>query len=239
VLLFALPPLAAREREGRAHILAVVALIVVGVGMQGRFFVYHYGGALPLVALLAGWGLWKVVRAGRRFAWGALVVAGLVLLLANANHRGSAVPGDFFTRARKLDDGSARNAPLRKVAAWVRGHTRDDDRIYVWGFEPLLYDLAGRRPASRFIYNAPQRAPWSRQPARDELMHELQASPPAVILVEHGDLHPGTAATEVDSATTLAGFTRLRALLDERYVPSGRIDRFTVHLRKDGEAPRP
>lgn len=239
VLLFALPPLAAREREGRAHILGVIVLIVVGVGMQGRFFVYHYAGALPLVALLAGWGLWKVVRAGRRFAWGALVVAALVLLLANANNRGSPVPGDFFARARRIDDGSARNAPLRKVAAWVRGHTREDERIYVWGFEPLLYDLADRQPASRFIYNAPQRAPWSRQAARDELMRELQASPPAVILVEHGDLHPGTAATEVDSATTLASFTRLRALLDERYAPSGRIDRFTIHLRKDEAATSP
>jgi hypothetical protein len=64
-------------------------------------------------------------------------------------------------------------------------------------------------------------------------MQELDASPPAVILVEHGDLHPGTAASEVDSATTLARFGRLRAFLGERYVPSGRIDRFTVHLRKD------
>jgi hypothetical protein len=234
VLLFALPPLAPREREGRAHILGVIVLAVVGVGLQGRFFVYHYAAALPLVALLAGWGLWKLVRVGERFAWGALLVAGLILLLANANDRGSPVPGDFFTRARIVDDGSTRNAPLRKVAAWVRAHTHEGDRIYVWGFEPLLYDLSDRLPASRFIYNAPQRAPWSRFAARNELMQELRAAPPAVILVEHGDLHPGTAASEVDSATTLARFGRLRALLGERYVPSGRIvERFTVYLRKD------
>jgi hypothetical protein len=237
LLLFALPPLSAREREGRAHLLGVVILAVVGVGLQGRFFVYHYAGALPLVALLASWGLWKLVVAGRRFAWGALLVALLVALLANANDRGNPVPGGFVARARRIDDGSARNAPLRKVAAWVRAHTREGDRIYVWGFEPLLYDLADRLPASRFVYNAPQRAPWSRFTARGELMRELQAWPPAVILVEHGDLHPGTAASEVDSATTLARFGRLRAFLGERYEPSGRIDRFTIHLRKDGIPP--
>ena len=71
-----------------------------------------------------------------------------------------------------------------------------------------------------------------------EVMWPMGAAP-AVILVEHGDLHPGTAATEVDSATTLASFTRLRALVDERYAPSGRIDRFTIHLRKDEAATSP
>jgi hypothetical protein len=149
------------------------------------------------------------------------------------------VPGGFLARAQTFEDGSARNAPLRRVAEWVAAHTREGDRIYVWGFEPLLYQLADRRPASRYIYNAPQRARWSRLAARTTLMQDLRATPPAAILVEHGDIHPGTAASDIDSASELRRFARLRRLLDEEYVPSAQIDRFTIHLRKSEAASPP
>jgi hypothetical protein len=238
-LLFSLPALAPREREGVTHILGVLGFVLVGVALQGRFFAYHFGAALHLVALLAGWGLWKLVRVGPRFALGPLLVAALVWVFANANGLSDPVPGGFFTRARTLDTGASRNAPLRRVAAWVAARTEPSETLYVWGFEPLLYDLAERRPASRYIYNAPQRAPWSRRGARPALIEELQAAPPAAILVEQGDLHPGTAATDTDSATELEHFPRLRALLAEGYVQAARIDRFTIHLRRDVAARRP
>ncbi|HXK26332.1 MAG TPA: hypothetical protein VMS55_26960 [Myxococcota bacterium] len=238
-LLFALPPLSPREREGRAHLLGVIFFAVVGVGLQGRFFVYHYAGALPLVALLAGWGLWKLTRVGRPYAIGTASVALLIVLLANANDRGNPLPGGFLTRVRTFDDGRARNEAVRKVASWVAAHTREGDRIYVWGFEPLVYDMAGRLPASHYIYNAAQRAPWSRARARDELMQELHAAPPAAVLVEHGDLHPGTAGTDVDSAAELEHFPRLTQFLADGYVPAVRIARFTVYLPRDAAAKLP
>ncbi|HVN38825.1 MAG TPA: hypothetical protein VMW19_11725 [Myxococcota bacterium] len=238
-LLFALPPLAPREREGRAHLLGVIAFGVIGVGLQGRFFVYHYAGALPLVALLAGWGLWKLTRIGRSYALGTAGIALLILLLANANDRGNPLPGGFLTRVRTFDDGHARNEAVRRVASWVAAHTREGDRIYVWGFEPLVYDLAGRLPASHYIYNAAQRAPWSRAKARGELMQELRGAPPAAVLVEHGDLHPGTAGSDVDSATELEHFPRLNEFLSDGYMPVVRIGRFTVYLTRDAAATLP
>jgi len=238
-LLFGLPALARREREGVTHVLGVLGFVLVGIALQGSFFAYHFGAALHLVALLAGFGLWKLVRVGPRFALGALGVAALVWVFANANGLSDPVPGGFFTRARTLDAGSARNAPLRRVAAWVAARTEPSETLYVWGFEPLLYDLAQRRPASRYIYNAPQRAPWSRRRARPSLMEDLRAAPPAAILVEQGDLHPGTAATDTDSATELEKFPLLRAFLAEGYVQAARIDRFTIHLRRDVAARHP
>jgi len=233
VLLFALPPLAPREREGVAHVFGVLGFVLAGVALQGRFFAYHFGAALHLVALLAGWGLWKLVRVAPRFAVGPALLAALVWLLANANGLSEPVPGGFLARARAIDTGSSRNAPLRRVAASVAARTREGDRIFVWGFEPLLYELSGRRPASRYIYNAAQRAPWSLREARPELMEELRRDPPAAILVERGDVHPGTAGTEADSTQTLERFEALRAFLAEGYVASGAVDRFTIHLRKD------
>jgi hypothetical protein len=231
-LLFALPPLAPREREGVVHVLGVGGVLLAGVALQARFFPYHFGAVLPLAALLAGWGLWKLVRVGRQRALGVAAVAVLVLLLANANGWQDPVPGGFVERVRAVQDGHASNAPNRRVAAWLAAHTAPDDAIYVWGFDPLIYDLARRRPASRFVYNAAQRAPWYRRRARAALMRDLRRTPPAAILVQRGDVEPGTAGTERDSAAELRHFPELAALIRDRYRLAETLAGFAVHLRR-------
>lgn len=238
LLLFALPKMAPREREGAFHALGVMLFCLLGVALQGRFFAYHYGATVPLVALLAGFGLWKLLRIGQRFALGAVALALLLFLFANSNGLSGAVAGGFLERVRTLDAGYAYNTGNRRVAAWLRGHTREDEAIYVWGFQPMLYDLARRRPASRFVYNAPQRAPWFSKTARDVLMRDLAEDPPAAILVESGDLHPGTAATGMDSAQTLTRFPRLARLIDRDYDEGVDVGSFKIHLRRGSEKRR-
>jgi hypothetical protein len=241
-LLFALPRLAPREREGFLHVLGVMGVCLAGVALQGRFFAYHYGAVVPLLALVAGWGLWKLtlVRFGRRFAMGSIALGAALFLLANANGLAGRNPGGLLARIRTLDAGNAYTAPQRRVAAWLRAHTRDGDAIHVFGFQPMVYDLADRRPASRFIYNAPQRAPWFAERGRDLLMRELREDPPAAILIEHGDAHPGTAGTDLDSAATLERFPRLALFLARHYDEGERVEAFTIHLRKAaGPSPPP
>lgn len=235
-LLWGLPRLAAREREGALHVLGVLVFCLIGVALQGRFFAYHYAAAVPLLALLAGWGLFKLTRLFERQAIGVAALAAALLAFTNSNGVTGAVSGGLLERIRRLDTGQAWNAPLRRVAAWLRVNTPDGAPIHVFGFQPVLYDLADRPPASRFIYDAPQRAPWYRARGRDLLMQDLAARPPAAILVEHGDVHPGTAGTSFDSATTLERFPRLAALIARDYDAGVRVESFTIHLRR---APEP
>lgn len=241
LLLLVLPPLAAREREGALHVAGVLLFCLAGVALQGRFFPYHYGAAVPLLSLLAGFGLWKLVLVpwGRSIALGPALLALLVFFTAHALGAHGVVPGGFLQRVRTVDAGYAYDAPLRRVAAFVRAHTRPDDAIYVFGFQPMLYDLAHRRPASRFIYNAPQRAPWFASRGRDALMRDLARDPPAAILVESGDVHPGTAGTSLDSATTLERFPRLARLLARDYDAGREIGSFRIHLRRHGPGRSP
>jgi hypothetical protein len=236
LLLVALPRMAPREREGALHVLLVAAVCLAGVALQGRFFAYHYGAVVPLVSVCAGFGLWKLSRVGERYALGSLALGAALLLLANANGLTGPNPGGPLARLRTLDDGQAYVGPQRRVAAWLREHTREADAIYVFGFQPMLYDLSGRRPASRFIYNAPQRAPWFAERGRELLMRDLRRDPPAAILVEHGDVHPGTAGTGLDSTATLARFPRLAAFLARGYDAGERVEAFTIHRRR--QAPR-
>jgi len=240
-LFFALPRLGAGERRLAVHVLGVTAFLVAGIALQGRFFAYHYGAALPLVALLAGLGLWKLTRLERHRAFGGLGLGLLLVVLANANGLNGPVEGGLGTRLRAWDDGSRYNAPRRRVAAWIERHTAPGDAIYVWGFEPVLYDLADRRPASRYVYNAPQRAAWYQERGRDVLMEDLRGRPPEAIVVQRSDAHPGTTGNPRDSRAALRTFPALTRLLAEEYSETATVGDFTIHLRKpDREgAPQP
>ncbi|MGH0032476.1 MAG: hypothetical protein ACQGVC_22010 [Myxococcota bacterium] len=246
LLLVALPRRWPREREGALHVALVMLVCVFGVALQGRFFAYHYGAAVPLLALLAGWGWFKLVRLGERAGVGVVATAVAFLALANANGVSGPVEGGFLQRVRSVDDGRAYNVPQRHVADWLRANTAPDATLHVFGFQPVLYDLADRRPASRFVYNAAQRAPWYSARGRDALMEDLQRTPPDALLVEKGDLHPGTGGTGFDSATTLGRFPRLGAFLERGYDAGREVGSFTVYLRREatpgpppGRASRP
>jgi hypothetical protein len=232
MLFFALPRQGTRERRLAFHVLGVTGFLVAGIALQGRFFAYHYGAALPLVALLAGQGLWKLTRLGRRRALGRL----MLVVLANANGVNGPVEGGLAQRLRAWDDGRRYNAPRRRVATWIERHTAPGDAIYVWGFEPVLYDLAARRPASRYVYNAPQRAAWYRERGRAVLMEDLRRTPPEAILVQRGDVHPGTTGNPRDSSAALRTFPALSRLLAEGYAEAATIGDFKIHLREPDRA---
>jgi hypothetical protein len=68
-------------------------------------------------------------------------------------------------------------------------------------------------------------------------MRDLLADPPAALLVEHGDVHPGTAGTDLDSAATLEHFPRLARFIAEHYDTGVRVEAFTIHLRRETPAP--
>ena len=97
----------------------------------------------------------------------------------------------------------------RRVAAEIARRVPADGHVYVWGFEPVIYDMSERPSASRFIYNVPQRASWAAQWARSELMKDLRARPPHLIVVASGDPLPMVTGDGSDSVDALDGFDEL------------------------------
>jgi hypothetical protein len=117
---------------------------------------------------------------------------------------------------------------------WVRRSTSARSTILVYGFTPEIYVAAGRRPASRFVYDVPQRAAWSRDASRAALIADLARSRPEAILLESRDASLNVTGEVTDSyqdATHL--FTELAALLNRDYETRGRIGRFHLYHRRD------
>ncbi len=255
-LLFALPILSPREREGALHVLGIVGLQLVGVAVQAKFFPYHYGSALPLTALIAAWGFWKLWTTAPRTTAGILAAGMLVCLLRESGSAAAWAPYSFWERSqlrlaalldpsireetndRLYSSGDVSARANRKLAEWLLANSPADEPVYIWGFEPAIYQMAQRRPASRYVYNVAQRAPWLRAESRRILLGELDRSPPAVIIVEHSDVIPWVTGDNLDSAAALQDFPELTALIRDRYQMATRIEKFDLYICKRGQVCR-
>lgn len=252
VAAFVLRPLHSSERQGLFLLLGVVALHIAGIAMQAKFFQYHYAATLPLLAFIAGLGLYKLWR--RALAWRAvgvtafaLAVAGLVAVRVALRHN----PGTFWERSAlrmrflltRTPSREALDATLyhvvdydlgadRKVARIVATLAPPEASVFVWGFEPVIYWLSNRRPASRFIYDVPQRVSWNRERPRVELLGDLARDPPAVFVVQHGDVFRHVTGNAYDSHQALGTFPALQSLLEERYALSESVAQFDVYVRR-------
>jgi hypothetical protein len=244
-------PIHGREREGLFLAFGVLSIQIAGVAMQGKFFPYHYGASLVLIAFVAGLGLYKLWRrclAGG--AGGVLAFAAFVVVAVAMRDAARDLPQGFWERCLIRSKYLLRVAPYtsrveldrelyrvadyslgadREVALEIRSRTRSGTPIYIWGFEPTIYWLAQRPAASRFIYNVPQRTEWERDYARRALMRELESTPPALIVVQRNDVFPAVTGRITDSRQELETFPELQQLLSTRYRPIEEIEDFELY----------
>ncbi|MEZ4300074.1 MAG: glycosyltransferase family 39 protein [Polyangiaceae bacterium] len=243
-----------KQRAWLSLFLGVVGIHLVGVIMQGKFFPYHYGATWPVTAMLAVYGFQRLrERLARWNRRGELVFAACLIVSGLGRSATKDVEDSFFKRCQKrvriawggfrdqdtldkLSSAGGVNADQnRKVAEWLRENTPADRPIFVWGFEPVIYDLADRRPASRFIYNVPQRVEWSKAPMRETLLRDLAATPPHAVVVEHGDAISMVTGDNVDSAGTLFDWWDFYVFL-QKYDLVTTIDQMDVYIEKPSPA---
>jgi Dolichyl-phosphate-mannose-protein mannosyltransferase len=244
----------AKEKRWLALFLGVVAIHGAGVVMQAKFFPYHWGATWPVTAVVAAFGFQKLRR--RLEGWGKLGAAlfgAAVILSCFGRSATKDTEESFFKRCLRrveiarggfkdrtmLDRLSTvadvNAADNRAVADYLREKVPADRPVFVWGFEPAIYDMADRRPASRFLYNVPQRVHWSKAPMRETLLRDLAANPPAAVVVEHNDLIPMVTGDAVDSAGAILDFWDFYVLL-QKYRKDRTIADMDVYLEKEPSA---
>ena len=250
-----LPSAHNREHEGVYLICGIAIFQIIGIAIQAKFFEYHYGATIPLLAFLAGLGwakLWWSAQA--RGVVSALAFALTLLLAALIAPAVHDLPGSPWQRTlqrlrflrhvrepsarEQLDGKVARAASFdlsadREVAEWMKGQTGPDDSVLVWGFEPAIYWFAERRPATRFIYDVAQRSPWQQARARQWFMEDIGKSKPVVVAVQHSDIFPGVTGHNTDSAADIADFPEFEKWLEARYYPAGYRYNFEYYRRRD------
>ena len=240
-----------RERFGARMVAGIIAVHLVGVTMQGKFFPYHYGATWPLTGLLAGLGLWRLWLRMASLSFARFpAFAAFCAFITFGRSATKDLPQRFQTRCEmrmKLFTTSPRDQVAidklasvadvnavanRAVAEQLRARVPADRTVFVWGFEPVIYDLADRMPATRYLYDVPQRVAWAKERERAVLMDDLEKNRPAAIVVEHNDVFPMVTGDAIDSADTLNDFAALREMIESRYEYAGKIEDFEIFYER-------
>lgn len=252
-------PRARREREGLLFILGVLAFQFVGITIQGKFFQYHFGATIPLIASIAGLGYYKLWR---RVALGSLsgTIAFLMFLAVSATMRlpVNDTPLGFWNRSAvrlqyllsagnalsrtELDEqlhyvGGYNLDIVRRTADEVRNYAAPGEYLYVWGFEPALYSLSEMKPSSRYVYNVPQRAKWQNSRPRATVMRDLHAHPPKVVVTQTRDAMSFVTGNEWNSTDSLPDFPAMHRFIESNYRKVRTIDRFSIWVPHEKARP--
>lgn len=111
----------------------------------------------------------------------------------------------------------------------VEKETEITDNIFVWGFDPLVYYLSGRKCTSRFIYNFPLLWKGENSSLKSEFMNKINADPPKMILVAKNDPLLFISGYDEDSKKLLDRFTEFKFVIDSKYTFETTIDEFDYY----------
>jgi hypothetical protein len=219
---------------GIAHFLGLnFAIATASAASMYRFFSHYFLPAWPFAALCLGAALAPLLRsrrwgpAMRRAAWGGV---GLVLFCGWLQ----TVFGE------KVDGRVAHDRTVNDVAHLVRATTSTEDRVFVWGFSPWVYEYSGRRPAGRYVFETyvTGMVPWFWEKLAVESARVVPGSVDALL----GDLGREKPAVVIDAgsimmARPMRAYAPFASWLHEHYCFEVRIGAFDVYRRKaDGAA---
>ncbi|MEX1255361.1 MAG: glycosyltransferase family 39 protein [Dehalococcoidia bacterium] len=231
-----------------AFLLALLALLALGgVWWQGKMFHYHWLATLPPLALLAGYAIDESVSLfqplPRAQAWGAaaLLAGGLAVLAFQPlldTYDDYRALGSYADGSLSRRDVEAHYYPLyapnHEIVDYARERGDDDDLLFVWGVWPQTYFWLDRPLVSPFIVNSGLRATWSPQSWRDELMEDLEATPPRFFAVARGDNQPWlTGTTQTSDEYLRDDFPALSGFIEDGYTPVLDNGLFLLYERTD------
>jgi hypothetical protein len=233
-----------RERRV-AQLLLFTALTYAGIALQAKFFWYHFGPLVPLMALLGGWTWDLILRSARRSLGpiGAGLAAGALalLLVLGSTEVWDNAKRDWLNLVAYHRHPAERDVLLtpysafptrRQVARYIRGHTQAGDAVYVWGFDPFTYLLSERPSASRFLVSFPLMSDWSPDPWRRSFLDELRARPPYYFIVQRGHAGSWITGRDLDMADALTSFPALQQWLEAGYELETEIEDRLMYRRR-------
>ena len=227
---------------------------LASAALQVRMHPYYLQTCLPFLAMI--WG-YLAVKGFEGFSWLAsrlaqrgmrtaqrLIWASFIVLLA-----GQIAPNLFVLREEyKAFSAWARDPkvfylsyPSRflishlrlqlRLIDFLKENSKPEDKIFFWGFQPLVYFMSERKSPSRFISNMPLVAAWSVPEWRDEVVEDLKNSPPKFFIVGRDDELPSILYIPYDSEHALAAFPQLAGFVAENYYPVYDLGVFIVYQR--------
>ncbi len=212
----------------RGYLALHLAVAIGTASSMYRFFPHYYLQALPFLTWLLGAVCERWMRR-RATAQLARVTAGAFAVFLVISGAASTYFGE------KIDGRVAHEAIPERIGKYIAATTQPDQRIFVWGFSPWIYEYAHRRPAGRFVFETYVTGfvPWF----WDELPREKARVVPGAMAELMGDLDRERPEVVVDAGAVLIGrpirsYGEPAQWLHEHYCFEVRLGAIDVYRRK-------
>jgi 4-amino-4-deoxy-L-arabinose transferase-like glycosyltransferase len=211
-------------------IVAWLGVALCSLLLQARFWGYHYQPLIPPMAILGSLGLHSLYLERRLAKESVALALSVILLLPYFRVSLASYKDNLFTFMQILSGrksletyyasygkgGSSVGAAL-EIAKFVSANTSRSDKIQVWGHNALVYMLARRMPASRFIWNEPLYATWALEQHKIEFIEALHKQAPKYFIVWKNDSTFLLSEVKDDSLAALEKFRQLKEFIRDRY----------------------
>ncbi len=217
---------------GVAHYLAFhFVFAVFAASAMYRFFPHYYLQALPFMALLTGAVVDPWMRRRRTALAGRAVVVAMTLVTMLC-----AGLGCYF--GEKVDGRVSHDRTIQDLGKLIAATTKPDDKIFVWGFSPWIYEYSHRRPAGRYVFEtyATGFVPWYWEKLDVEKGRIVPGSVEGLL----DDLDHENPAVVVDSGSVMMGrsmrtYEKPNAWLHAHYCFDMRLGAHDVYRRKPAD----
>lgn len=217
------------------HIVILIWLTtsILGLIIQWKFFIYHFLLLIPPLVigsvLLVKLVLDDYYIRFSRLTIGLISVASIVYFLLAFKPYWSRYGELIDVVTNKVDirehyvkvgitaDKVFRLSQVFEVSSYIKNNTSENDKVFIWNLEPLLYYLSGRACVSRFIVHQPLCWKYSSQLYRIEFMSAINSTKPKLIIVATNDPMEYLTGFDEDSEKLLSRFPEFKRFIDENY----------------------
>jgi hypothetical protein len=241
-----------KKKSGYGYLLLSSWLIssLFSLIFQWKFYYYHFLVIIPPLAIGAPLFVTVILPEIKKAARKKLAIPVLIAILCgysvfafkpyinNYNNLFSIINGknslkDVYQINGVTEDSVFMISKTFRAVDFVNQYTRSIDRIYVWGFDPLIYYLSGRKCTSRFIYNFPLLWKAENTELRKEFIKEIEDNYPKLILVAKNDPLLFISGFDEDSKGLLKRFPEFSEILNEKYINVKSVDDFEFYELKN------
>jgi hypothetical protein len=240
------------KRKLRFPYLLILAWIISSLFsliIQWKFYHYHFLviiAALSVGAVIFASVLLDYVKENRRKTFAivfAVILAGFTLYAAKPYIESYGTLTSFLTGKQTLKEVYIKNgftsdsvfmvSKTFNAVDYVNQNTNITDKVFVWGYDPLVYYLTGRECVSRFVYHIPLLWKAENTGFRKEFIAEMNKANPKLIIIASNDPLYYISGYNEDSKQLLERFPEFKNYIDTKYTFKKRIGDYDFYELKN------
>jgi len=230
------------DSHRRRNLMLPIGLLIIGafigliiVQLQNKGYTYHYQVMLPWVAILIGVGMatlaFKLQPSGKWKRVGSAVGLAILLFIGTLWSGEKALKQSLRPSEVVQMEGANGYIAGDALSNYVLAKTAPSDHMFIFGFEPYVYWITGRKPATRFLNTIHFKPTYVAADLRHELIDSLTQHPPALIFVEMGDHYTSQGDSFDDSHSTIQKrYPEISELLSTKYLLADTVNDVLAYL---------